>query len=211
MEVAPMGLDALLQALPNGCKIVERAKTEIGFGELLAHVPSWIKLGKRGHSNATWAEADVVWLEVQELIQANPGIKRRNCDLGRNWDILHYLLSANRRGEKYARERTPEEIRLMDIAIKGDEIIADHVRGGQGVHVRFVQPSDVVLIAVVLDGISVSDLTKHFDAEKMTRHKVYKFFADYCTTGSILPVFEAFRRFYLDAAAHEEAAIVCLD
>lgn len=81
-----MGLECTHQALPAGCALLERAKRDFEFGELLSLL-SWSpeRLQRRweeGGVSAEFAE------EVLRLSRLHPGIEARCYDVARDWDVL---------------------------------------------------------------------------------------------------------------------------
>jgi Domain of unknown function (DUF1877) len=202
-----MGLDMRYQAIPVDCDLIERAGNDPAIGELLGSIAFWYQQGGRGRGE--WPEADQLWRYLSELALRFPGLNQRNLYLAREWDRLHYLLSATRRGEK-----SFEQDRLLDTAIRGGSDIGANALGTQGIPVRYVRPDDVVLIAVVLDSMTNDDLRVHYSSEKMQQSNVYKFWADRADEsewGHIAKSFEVFRAFYVDVAMHQEGVIACLD
>src|SRR5262249_60104895 len=136
-----MGLDMSFQAIPAKCDLIDRVRNDPVVGEMLCLVPLWFRRGQ-GPKPGTWPEGELLWQHLCDLTKQYPGLDRWNFDLDRSWDELHYLLSATRRGEKAAEEDT-----LLDKAVRGSGKIADHVRAPQGIHVTYVTPSEVELIA----------------------------------------------------------------
>jgi hypothetical protein len=203
-----MGLDMSYQAIPEACDLIERARHEKGLGEMLCLVPLWFSNGV-GPTRRSWPEAELLWRQLCELAGQYPGLAQRNCYLGRCWDKLHYLLSANRRHEPGSEEDT-----LLDKAVRGAAEIAAHVRAPQGVPVMYVSPAEVELIGVVLEPMTTASLRVHYSPAKMEASGVYKFWADRADESEwrhIDDSFVTFQTFYLDAARHGEGVIVCLD
>jgi hypothetical protein len=202
-----MGLDMAYQAIPNECDLIERARDDHTLGELLGLVPRWFLNGS-GPRPGTWPEGEKLWQEMRELASRYPGLEKRNFDLSRSWDELHYLLSATRRQGKIV-----EEDVFLDKAVRGGSGIADYVKAPQGAHVRYVTPNEVELIAVVLEPMTTESLRIHYSPVKMEHSKVYKFWADRAGEFeySGARFFEGFRAFYLEAARHGDGVIVCLD
>ncbi len=203
-----MGLDMSYQAIPADHNLIQRAREDKELGEMLCLVPIWFQIGYHRKSGS-WPEADRLWRELCELVGQYPGLGKRNCYLGRWWDKLHYLLSANRRGDPKS-----EEDDLLDKAVLGGSEIAEHVRAPQGVPVKFNASTEVELIAVVLEPMTPETLRVHYCPAKMEARGVYKFLAnraDKAEWGYIADYFAAFRAFYLEAARHGEDVIVCLD
>lgn len=203
-----MGFDLCLQALPGDCELLRQVRTDYELGELLARVPYWFRSGPpRGLES--WPEAQRVWGWMVELERQFPNISQRNLDLERAYDQLHYLLSANRRGD--AGDAMDG---LMDVAIRGGAPIGQSVRGGQGCLVRSINATEVADIADLLDCMTSDDLMGHFNPVRMEAQNVYKFQADRVTDDGVRYLeqcFMAMQRFYRAAAQHGEDVIVVLD
>lgn len=194
------------QAIPANCGLIEWAREDCSMGALLCHVPWWYRSGK-GPARGTWAEGEALWRRLCELAEAFPGIETWNFELHREWDELHYLLSAMRRGEK----ETDEAV-LFDKAVRGT-MIAESVRATQGRTINYVSPSDVASIAALMEPMTVDSLRDHYIPEKMEYRCVYKFWADRAEVfeRSAASYFDGFRAFYLNAASRGNAVLVCLD
>jgi hypothetical protein len=205
-----MGLDMSYQAIPADCDLIERARHDKVLGEMLCSVPHWMREFDYPPLKL-WPEADELRQELLELDRRHPGLANRNCYLGRRWDMLHYLLSANRRGRHCA--HTEEDL-VLDMAVHGEREIAGHVRAPQGHAVKYVSPEVVELIAVLLEPMTAVTLRVHYDPTWMVARGVYKFFADQADSsewGYIVDSFVSFRDFYLATARHGESVLVCLD
>ena len=110
---------------------------------------------------------------VEGLISRRPGLEKRNCCLDRNRDILHYLLSATRRDEP-----SSDADRAIDRAFDAGEVIAEHVRAGQGALVRYLPPTVVADVAEVVSEMSHATLLTYYHPVRMEAAHVYKFWAD---------------------------------
>jgi len=204
-----MGLDMSYQAIPAKCNLIERARNERIVGKLLHLVPHWLQNGFDASEYGSWSEGEALWQYLCEMAKQYPGIEQWNFALDRSWDELHYLLSATRRGE-----RATDEDALLDKALRGSREIADHVRTSQGLHVRYVTPSEVKQIGTVLEPMHSESLRAHYAPEKMEQCAIYKFWADRAGTFESLSLhdyFYGFRAFYLDAARRGDGIFVCLD
>jgi hypothetical protein len=166
-----MGLDMSQQAIPANCGLFERARADVELGEILCLIPLWFREGFCPRSGR-WPVADALWWELGELARQHPGLEKRNCYLDRWWDKLHFLLSAKRRG--YAGSAADE---LLDKAIHGGDLIAEHVRAPQGVPVRFVTTAEVNAIAELLRPLTSNQLRVHYSPSDMEVAGMYKFVA----------------------------------
>jgi hypothetical protein len=193
------------QALPPAAGLIERARQDAAFGEVLSWVPKFFHdRFDRGRGGPPWPEADALCRELRELTAQHPRLEQRNCFLDSRWDALHYLLSANRRSET----AEPRDS-ILDHAVLGTEIVAEHVQGSQGAPIKYVPPDEVASIASLVGAMSPPDLRKHYDPAKMTDAGVYKFWPDLWDDTERR--FAEFRQLYLDAAQHGEAMLVVLD
>lgn len=205
-----MGLDCVYQALPAHSGLIEWAREDAALGEWFGLVPSWLQRGLDGKLAPGLPEPGElqVWHRVRTLLEQHPGLEKRNCDLDRCWDELHYVLSAHRREEPGS-----EIDALLDAAVRGESLIAEHVCSGQGVPLRYTPPERVAEIARVLTPMTWASLERHCIPERMEAANVYKFFADRADEQEwawLREAFERFRAFYLSAAEHGEAVLVCL-
>src|SRR5262245_41116581 len=149
------------------------------------------------------------WEAARRLAEEHPGIEGRNVRLDLAWDILHYLLSAFRRGQWPSDENL-----LMDEAVMGRDALGPHCRGVQGVPVYYIAPPTVAKIAGLLAGLSCEQLRRHYAPRELEAAGVYKFWAepaDRWEWARICDYFTAFRAFYLEAVAHGEGVLVLLD
>jgi hypothetical protein len=82
------------------------------------------------------------WLHATELANQRPGLAARNCSLGRRWDQLHYLLSANRRGDS-----ADSSAALFDSALRGRPLTG--VFPGQGIPTAYTSTAQEVPLIVI--------------------------------------------------------------
>ena len=114
-----------------------------------------------------------LWRWCCEFAGRVPDIYDRNWDSSRRYDVLHYLLSATRRGE------LPSETDVMIARAFDDtgEPIGDQVTGSQGIPIRYLSPSEVHDIAQFLADIDAESIRTHYDPVRMESADVYKFHA----------------------------------
>ena len=205
-----MGFDMQNQAIPPDSGLIELARSDPDEAWGLSLVPSWFRRQEDGPAPGREGKPrnNPIWDECCRLVGVHPDFRTRNCFLDRDWDVLHYLLSATRRNEP----ATANDL-VIDRAFRAGELIADHVQGGQEVPVRYLSPAAVSEIAAVLEPLDREALARHYDPARMD-DEVYKFSAedaDEVGWERIVGYFTAFRSFFLAAAGAGDAVIVCKD
>lgn len=205
-----MGYELSYQAMPAGCGLVERARSDTDFGGQVELLPYWFTAsvvrptpGNEGRVKGP------LWDFCCELVGRHPELGGLHCRLDRFWDRLHYLLSATRRGEP----STPAD-RAVDRAFDAGDLIADHVHGGQGVPVRYLPTASVREVAAVVGPMSHTDLAAHFRPPRMQAAHVYKlggFESDEAEWRWITRYFDEFRGFFMAAAAGDYVVLVVKD
>lgn len=205
-----MGFEIWYQALPPDSGLIELARSDPDAGVSLALVPFWFSredirsvLGRKGDKD------DRLWDACRRLLVLHPDLRTRNCHLAKDWDEIHYLLSATRRDEA----ATANDL-AIDRAFNAGELIADHVVAGQGVPVRYLSPGAVSDIAAVIEPLDRDSLARHYDPVRMEEECVYSFWAESADEVGwewTVRRFTAFRSFFLAAARAGDAVIVCKD
>jgi hypothetical protein len=199
-----MGFDMHYQAIPDHCALLERSLRDPEFGELLQFLPSLYNCGAAGWQDSVRLE---FWQAASELLKQYPGLETRNCYLGRRWDELHFLLSANRREEP----GTCDDV-LLDKAVRGGKL--GELKATQGMIIGYVSSFEVNRVACLLEPMTPADLRSRYVPEKLTAKKVYKFQttrADESDWKYAEVTFKSFRAFYLETAAAKEGALAILD
>jgi Domain of unknown function (DUF1877) len=200
-----MGLDCYYQALPEGCALLERAVREPEFGEYLSLVP-W-KPERLERWRAEGGMSAEFSREMTRLCQQHPGLEKRFYTVDRFWDVLRYLLSEARREER------PQED-WGSIAVQGAAVLADTLRAGQGVALRYSGRETVQSLVSHLAGISEEQLRQVYEPERMEERAVYKFWADRADAETwqwTWRYFEGLRAFLQQAAEKGEGVLVVLD
>jgi hypothetical protein len=156
---------------------------------------------------AQMREEPLLWEE--KLLGEYLNVSKRFCWLDRVWDVLHHLLSANRRDEAGTADDA-----LMDAAIRGEGLISEHVRGGQGVPLRYTPPETVKRIAHLLELLPFNELVRQGHPKLMADTHVYRHpagFSEEELRECLSPYFETLRAFYRAAASHGDGVLVSLD
>jgi hypothetical protein len=204
-----MGLERSYQAIPADSGLIQRARFEPKIGELLSLVCLWFRQGLSPYSGPVSPESLELHQIVQRLVAAEPELARRNHDLDKRWDQIHYLLSARCRGQ-----RMETDDALFDVAVEGEAKIADHVCGSQGVPVRYTSPGKVADVANALQRIDLDILKQHYSLAAMEQMGIYKAFAGRESDDDweyLSKLVRGLSDFYLDAATHGNGVLVCTD
>lgn len=203
-----MGWERDYQALPDGCELLERAKSDSDFGQYLCFVKQRFKHG----GDAPYSISDQAHIdfcrEVKKLIGLYPGIEKRNYALDQYFDMVHYLISPWKRGETNS---DPNDLGTR--AICGATALPGHLVGPQGFSVRYSGPDDVLEIALTLESLTTEDLRIHYNPFRMERC-CYKFWADRAdeqTWQWICEYFEGLKAFYMDVAECEQGVVALQD
>lgn len=199
-----MGIDCSYQALPEPCEPLARAIRDPEFGEAFSVVG--------GRSEALWMAWGGVWAECaqawRELCAQHPGLDQRRFSVDRRWDTLHYLLSEERRSGRFDADDGGTH------AILGAVRLADHLAGGQGIHLRYSAPEVVRAIAEHLRPITEAELRRFWVPARMEERGVYKFSAgraDEQEWGWVMEAFRGLQAFYDQAASLGEGVLVKCD
>jgi hypothetical protein len=196
-----MGFDVDYQAVPDD-SLVDLACRDVEDGWGLGLLHSWFRHGHDGPRRP-----NRICEAAQRVAAEHPQIKSMNCSLDRSWDALHYLLSATRRGEQSC-----DADRTIDCAFDDPIVpLAEHVRGGQGVPILYIQRERVSAIANLLAPTTENDLIAHYDPARMESEAVYKFWANR-VPAEVLPdwivaYFKRLKEFFIACAEHNYAAI----
>src|SRR5690349_8591179 len=97
-----MGIDASYQALPASSSLVEVARKDVEVGECLCMAlrmfedPHVERRESSGRPPMDLGERRL-WELVLELLRVRPDLRSLNLYLARDWDVLHFFLSAHRR------------------------------------------------------------------------------------------------------------------
>src|SRR5262249_2491767 len=116
-----MGFEMWYQALPPDSGLIELARSEPETAWGVSVGPIWVSRQKGGPSPGSEGQEDnPIWDACCRLAGLHPDLRMRNCYLDRRWDVLHYLLSASRRGEP----ATAADL-AIDRAFDAGELVAE--------------------------------------------------------------------------------------
>ncbi|EAU67119.1 DUF1877 family protein [Stigmatella aurantiaca] len=200
-----MGLDYSYQALPDPCGPLARAIREPVFGGAFSAVSGRLEADEWLAWGGVWAECAQAW---RELCVKHPGLEQRRFSLDRRWDKLHYLVSEARRHGRFDADDWGTH------AILGAGLLADHLTGGQGVHLRYSPPDVVQGIAEHLCPMTEEELRRAWDPPRMQECAVYKFRVDNAGEeewGRVAEAFRGLQAFYRQAASLREGVLVKCD
>ena len=206
-----MGLEMRYQGVPETWKWIPQPQQAADSGSMFAFLatdpqpiqpaPVWPPRLET-QPTVTPAGADF-GAELLTLIRANSSLAQRNCYLGHQWDILHYLLAERR--------RVGDAGRGVDWAsraiVGGDELAGIKFNGTA---IFYLPHSELQTTCYHLNQVTAQNLALYYDVQAMIRLGVYdsisllgkpKVFAE------LWHAFERLRAFYLDVAAHEEGVI----
>jgi hypothetical protein len=196
-----MGFETWYQAIPENTELLRRAVEDAQFGEFFTF-PSWFASG--GAPDPMWPDATEYLGELRALLAAHPGLQLRRLTLDRYHDMVQYLLSP-------ARRRETEERDLGGLAVRGESLLAEHLRGCQGFPIRFVSAARVSEISNWLQQLTEEALRQAYLPKAMEAAAVYKFSEESAELAVILTYVNALIGFYEQAAEHGEAVLVFTD
>ena len=210
-----MGFDMTYQAVPSDPAWRERIWANKETWQELGIIPLQFSLLKRYPKHPLCPEAAA-------LLAAYPGIENRNCDLGRDWDKLHYLLSGNRRNTHPHSKNFKHAEDIGTIAIRGFQRLNQGIIAGQGVQIRYTPAETILDVVLYLGTVTEADLRRYWDPPAMYEAGVYKIFNPYHEQvqstdygeqefGFALEFFDSLRRFYHEVFEHSEGCLVYLD
>jgi hypothetical protein len=131
--------------------------------------------------------------DVEEVIRHHPGIDRRNCTVDRCWDVLHFLLSEERRQGNY------DGIDLGTIAVYG-ATEATCFKDWP----RYTSPSQAGSILVFLNNITEPELLRWANHKELIEDCYKAPFPD----DIIWNYFKELRNLYREAWRYKEAVYV---
>ncbi|MBN8232424.1 DUF1877 family protein [Corallococcus macrosporus] len=205
-----MGFDMTYQAVPASSVLLEVARTDVAVGSILFMAIRMFgdpKLELREASRRMPMEPDerTLWELVLELRRVRPDLRTLNLFLARDWDLLHFFLSAHRRDEPGTEADT-----LADMAILGEAIIAEHVLSGQDVPLRYTRPETVERIARMLQELPFESVWRHCppvgESPDIYKHSGIEPTEE--VRSFVEGLFKKLRAFYVSVAAHGDGVLV---
>lgn len=200
-----MGLDLQLRAFTEEPALLELAARSEAHGEEVAFLHRYLAPGPVAGPLAP-PEVHQPFTELgARMAQRHPGIAGRCHDVGRAWDVLHYLLSPGRRaGQGIADD-------WGTWAIRGSDPVGALARGVQGIAIRYVPRARVDEVSRRLDDVRPEHLRAHWDPARMQQQAVYKLAASEETFDAHWAAFVDLRAFYRATRREREAVLVVLD
>ena len=208
-----MGMDLSYQAIPDNSPALERARRDGLFGCELEFWSSYARPDTRRdamvqRARASQEEHDLAFVDAVALsrqsAREHPGLELRCWTWSRGYDAVHYLLSpARRAGQGEAHDWAHEPI-------YGAQVLHAEARTTIGFPIRYNPPYLVREYAEIIGGATRDDLILHFDAAKMRRGGVYKYFGDPDGFENWMwPEFEAWRGFYETMLQFPDEGLLC--
>lgn len=203
-----MGLDISYQAMPESCKLLHRSRHDAEFGANLEFFQRYASVGYKPFGGFATNRAHVDFVQAARQVAADyPQIEQRKLDLGRHWDMLHYLLSERRRAGK------PDDWSDWVVqALLGGEILHPETKTTNGSPICYLQPAQVRDIAAELGIITATELQLHWNPVAMYATQVYKIHPDEPaeTFAWMCEDLAKLQTFYTLAANHGEGVLTCM-
>lgn len=190
-----MVLSLYYQAVPDNCRLLAKAKRDVSFGSYLekcVYIREFASLNAGGISDDPQFNDFIA--EMRGMVEEHPWIEESNLNLGRNWDVLHYLISPKRRGEV-----SNGYSDWMDRAINGGDMLHDQVKTGSGTPIKFLNPAEVADISSQLSDLAFQSVCQNWHLTTLKDTDVYRpivldeqqFFDDICRDLKRLQTFYA--------------------
>ncbi|MEZ4669176.1 MAG: DUF1877 family protein [Anaerolineae bacterium] len=142
--------------------------------------------------------------ELLRLIRHTPGLQQRNVYIGQHWDMLHFLLSPQRRQGTH--DINTDWIKR---AILGGEELKGVTASGD-VPVFFMPYTEVQSTSFMLNQVTRQMFVEYFNIQAMIRAGVYASLSLMGRQYAFEELWESFshlRDFYMSAAANEEGVV----
>ncbi|MBX2798506.1 MAG: YfbM family protein [Myxococcales bacterium] len=168
-----MGLDMTYQAFPRDTGLIELIRAHVDrWDSHLWQIPAW----SLPHDADPTTDEERWLLEqpaVQQVLQRMPDPRRwRHRPRSRSQGKLEWILATP---EERSLQTYEERARTLPYRmVFGDRVLADHAKGGQGLHVRMASHAFVMQAADTLEQLDEQALRDRFEAGQMADDGVYK-------------------------------------
>lgn len=142
--------------------------------------------------------------ELLRLIRHTPGLQQRNLHIGQHWDMLHFLLSPQRRQGTH--DFNSDWIKRAILG--GDELKG--VTASGDVPVYYMPYTEVQSTSFMFSQITRQEFVEHFDVQAMIRAGVYASLTLLGRQHAFEELWESFnhlRVFYAEVVAHDEGVV----
>ncbi len=158
-----MSFDHMHRAITGDSIILSKAKADAKYAGILEQIADHV--GTSDEMLDRWSDRphviDFVH-DVRKLTADVPDIEARFVDLGRRWDILHYLLSQTRRTG-----RADDSSHWLDKATLGGDVLGENILASSGQPIRYLDPVSVLEISNRLSAIPTNTLIVNWDPRQM--------------------------------------------
>ncbi len=158
-----MSFDHNHRAITADSIILSKAKADPKYAECVENLHNYVGISDK--TLGEWKDRPHLSefaQDVRKLTEDVAGIEARSVELGRRWDILHYLLSPTRRTGK-----ADEAYFWIDKATLGGDILGENVLCSSGQPIRYIDPVSVLEISNRLSAIPTNTLIVNWDPQRM--------------------------------------------
>jgi len=158
-----MCFEHIHRAIKADSGILSKAKADVKYAELLEDLPVYV--GTSDETLNGWSDLPHLFEfvnDVRKLSAEIPGIETRTVELGRRWDILHYLLSPTRRTGN-----ADETMHWIDTAALGGDVLGENALSSARQPIRYIDPARVFEISNRLSEIPTNTLIVNWDPVRM--------------------------------------------
>jgi|GEM_PF-1600164 len=200
-----MGRELNLQAIPEESELIQIARQDVEVAEMLSQVGSVFE-GKNLFSRYKDEASRVIDEKAQEILKQKPYIgKRKYYDVGRQYDVINYLLCEKRRlNSALGFQYSP-----IHVAIYGNKQIHPEIESSLGFDITLVTADYVPTIVTFIKGVSFKEFKQFWHPATMEEVGVYKMDSTMDERDLVFCWNELQRMlsFYASVAEHEEAVL----
>ena len=200
-----MGLDNVYQAMPENCSLLERSRYDADFG---ANLTDFEQCAAAAQEEIDERGNDQTYLDfvsaAKLLCKERPQLFERRLFLGRRWDMIHYLLSEERRRGYCANDSD-----WVKRFIHGGEVLNEYIKDISGHHIFYLAPGEVSELWIKLGDITSETFREHWNPSLMYEAGVYKMHAadDERQLEYIETDFNDLRNLFFEAMTHDEGIL----